>query len=383
MQILKFTLALSAALAFLPSAGAQSLRCGVAAPLFTALERGDTKTLSDYGRHRCSLQLRNSAGFTLYDVATLEEKTTMATWLVQHHVFREGQYSPAMLRLVQTGLRFLDFDAGVIDGTMNTATHEGIRQYQRAHGLRQTGELSPSWAAHFYRELTTKMQKQLSDLGFDTGTPDGIMGEKTRTAMEAFRSETRLPQREDDFIDDRFIYQVMVSENEEHKQEMRRRAELRIARLREQRAQQRRQQTGSTRSAPTRQPVAARPTPAAAPKTAPILIVKQRQPAAEATPAMTPAPERKPIVPEKQAEAPSQDVEIVKSNPRTSGVSVQNSAFQRISGTLHYAGSAQSCAIAGHQISGNWCATYYPSGEGKTCNAIVSSSGIMVSLLCK
>ena len=43
------------------------------------------------------------------------------------------------------------------------------------------------------RNLIAQTQKVLIRLGFNPGTPDGIMGQKTRTAISAFQKQAGLP----------------------------------------------------------------------------------------------------------------------------------------------------------------------------------------------
>jgi hypothetical protein len=42
-----------------------------------------------------------------------------------------------------------------------------------------------------------------------------------------------------------------------------------------------------------------------------------------------------------------------------------------------------SCSVGGQNIDSGWCQQYYPDGDGKQCNAVISGSGSVVSLTCK
>lgn len=60
--------------------------------------------------------------------------------------------------------------------------------------------------------------------------------------------------------------------------------------------------------------------------------------------------------------------------------------FNRISGSLNMSGNGSlvsSCSIGGQSIDSGWCQQYYPDGDGKQCNAVISGSGSVVSLTCK
>ena len=60
--------------------------------------------------------------------------------------------------------------------------------------------------------------------------------------------------------------------------------------------------------------------------------------------------------------------------------------FNRISGSLSMSGNGSlvsSCTIGGQSIDSGWCQQYYPDGDGKQCNAVISGSGSVVSLTCK
>ena len=60
--------------------------------------------------------------------------------------------------------------------------------------------------------------------------------------------------------------------------------------------------------------------------------------------------------------------------------------FNRISGSLNMSGNGSlvsSCTIGGQSIDSGWCQQYYPDGDGKQCNAVISGSGSVVSLTCK
>ena len=60
--------------------------------------------------------------------------------------------------------------------------------------------------------------------------------------------------------------------------------------------------------------------------------------------------------------------------------------FNRISGSLSMSGNGSlvsSCSIGGQSIDSSWCQQYYPDGDGKQCNAVISGSGSVVSLTCK
>ncbi len=209
-----------------------------AANVIEAIRSGRQATVEAHVQAKCSLPAEDERGFSLYDLAALNGDKEMMAWLVDKGYAKEGEYSEALLKLIQTGLRFLNYDAGVIDGKMNAATQEGISDYQKANKLKQTGVITPDWLRIFDRQLVKKTQSVLGNLGFSAGGADGIIGPNTRTAMQAFRQERSMPKVDYAYIDDQLLYQIMMAENEATKKAIARREAERAARLVAQQAAQ-------------------------------------------------------------------------------------------------------------------------------------------------
>ncbi|MDO5091000.1 MAG: peptidoglycan-binding domain-containing protein, partial [Cardiobacteriaceae bacterium] len=200
------------------------------AGIFQAARENKINILERYQKNRCNLAIADQRGFTAYDHAALAGNAKLADWLVQNGIAKSGEHSTALLKLVQTGLRFLNLDAGVIDGHMNAATKDGIIMFQKAHKLKVDGKLTPEWLGVFNKALAKKMQNVLGQLGYAAGSADGIIGQNTRSAMQAFRQERAMPQADYANIDDQLLYQLMMAENEANKKAIAKRDAERQAR---------------------------------------------------------------------------------------------------------------------------------------------------------
>ena len=219
-----------------------------AAGIFQAARENKIDMLERYRKNNCNLTQADQRGFTAYDHAALAGNSKLAEWLVQHNYANAGQHSPALIKLVQTGLRFINLDAGVIDGEMNSATKDGIEMFQKAHKLKVDGKMSPEWLGVFYKAVAKKMQGVLGQLGYSAGSADGIIGQNTRSAMQAFRQERSMPQADYITIDDQLLYQLMMAENEANKKAIAKRDAERQARKIAQEAAQRQELARKQRS---------------------------------------------------------------------------------------------------------------------------------------
>jgi len=65
---------------------------------------------------------------------------------------------------------------------------------------------------------------------------------------------------------------------------------------------------------------------------------------------------------------------------------LEEAGFTRANGILSLGtsdGVLSSCSVGGRSIDIGWCQQYYPDGDGRQCSAVISNSGIVVSLTCK
>lgn len=205
----------------------------------------------------CDLKQSDIRGFSLYDRAALYHSKDIASWLKSNGYAKEGMYSKALIKLIQTGMRYLDIDAGVIDGDLGEKTRQAIKSYQKEHGFSVDGEINGPWLADFYRRLVKKIQQGLSEIGFDAGGADGIIGENTVSAMQGFRQERQMPVADYADLDDQLIYQLMMVLHEHHKEELAKRDAERKARQVAQEAA-RREQEAKARAAVQRKAEAER-----------------------------------------------------------------------------------------------------------------------------
>ena len=204
-------------LALLSAQWAQALDCTDTATLFAAAYQRDNHVIEAYQSAQCPLDISNERGLGLYDVAALTGNTSLQSLLEQGHAAQKGKYSPALIRLIQTGMRYIDHDAGPIDGVFNQTTQQAVKAYQKSLGMKQSGGISSDWLSVFYVQITKQVQRDLNRLGFGGGAADGIIGANTQKAMRAFRTREKLDHPEFGQIDYQLMYQLMIADNERTK----------------------------------------------------------------------------------------------------------------------------------------------------------------------
>lgn len=204
-------------LTLLSAQWAQALDCTDTATLFAAAYQRDNHVIEAYQSAQCPLDISNERGLGLYDVAALTGNTSLQSLLEQGHAAQKGKYSPALIRLIQTGMRYIDHDAGPIDGVFNQTTQQAVKAYQKSLGIKQSGSISGDWLPVFYVQITKQVQRDLNRLGFGGGAADGIIGANTQKAMRAFRTREKLDHPEFGQIDYQLMYQLMIADNERTK----------------------------------------------------------------------------------------------------------------------------------------------------------------------
>lgn len=479
--------------------------CQNSAALFTAAYAGNRSVIEDYAKSRCSLTVKDKEGFSLYDIAGLKGDSKLQQWLVTQHAAKQGGYSPAMIKLIQTGLRYLNTDAGPITGKMNNTTTAAIKKYQKSLAQQANGKISATWLPHFNQAIIKQVQRDLGSLGYKVGKPDGVMGGSTRNAVQSFRTKKKLGNYNQ--IDDQFIYQLMMAQNDLQKKmiaqrdakasqaaqkaqsqakakaqaAIKARAEAQQAaaqakvRAEQERRLQAERDAQATRIVQQQAKIQQRvqapvvvqpspPTPIAVANTAVTTVVaepslstnpqssntvvqttkiniaeqaRQAEAARQAQLAQQQAKQaeaaRQAQLVQQQAQAAQQEaaarakaardqaelqakmdalvaqrkaveIEKIQTTPQTQafnqniapvsiarqannssavgGVSV-NKKFNKLSGVLVFTGGAENCRLGGQTIDASWCRTYYPSGVNKQCDAVVSKTGVVVSLRCK
>ncbi|SUQ09739.1 peptidoglycan-binding domain-containing protein [Suttonella ornithocola] len=196
-----------------------AVNCKDISKSFNATRADNREILTAYAE-KCPMTIKDARGFSLYDSAALHGRGELMKWLVNQHIAKEGQYSPAMIKLIQTGLRYLDIDAGVINGKLTSETKNAIKAYQKSIGQTPTGRISASWLPNFYRQLVKAMQNDFSILGYNIGAADGIIGAGTQKAMKSFREKHKVAVPDYPRVDDQLIYQLMLAQNEIQKQRL-------------------------------------------------------------------------------------------------------------------------------------------------------------------
>lgn len=393
--------------------------------MFTAAQSGKINILQLYQDNKCPMKIKDANGFSLYDIASLYGKQDVVQWLIKHRIAQQGYYSPALYKLLQTGLRFLNHDAGIINGKMNKATAEGIKSFQKSIGQKMTGKLNITWLPVFHTQVTKKMQLKLSELGYRTGKADGIIGTTTQSAIKRFRQERKISKGSYDTINHQLIYQLMMAENEAHKKAIaKKNAERRIKKKSQQIVQRKeREKMPISQTKKQGYPSAVTVNRMTAEKYAvenaatnallqekhkpQILVIRQTEKdmlAKKNTQVNKAALSQnssggfvrqqkgdsvrnyisvnKPSVAESTplSNTPQPDLSLKRRQ------NIKIPGYQKIYGKLQLQGSGGrllSCSLSGKSIDIAWCQQYYPSGGGKSCSAVMTNKGTIYSLTCK
>ena len=114
-----------------------------------------------------------------------------------------GASNAATIRETQQQLRAHGYTTAGMSGTLDPATREAIRAYQRDAGLEVTGEISPELLAHLREsdirygddadtELALEIEQQLQQHGYSVGVVDGVIDVSTREAVRAYQADAGL-----------------------------------------------------------------------------------------------------------------------------------------------------------------------------------------------
>lgn len=108
------------------------------------------------------------------------------------------------LARIQAELRLRGYPIPLVSGRMDAQTRQAIREYQQGQGAPVTGEPSQSLlealraasaapAANVVsREQRAAAQRALNARGYDAGPPDGVLGPRSRTAIQQFQTSNNL-----------------------------------------------------------------------------------------------------------------------------------------------------------------------------------------------
>lgn len=300
--------------------------------LFTAARHGYTDMVALFFENACDISVVDERGFNVYDISLLLGNAASMRWLEETGRFEAGNFSESLYKLLQSGLRFLGYDAGPIDGKMGKRTAEAIRAFQEKNERDLDGQITPDWMPTFRRELIEKMQTALNQLGYKAGKADGIMGTNTRNAMLAFRKDRKIDVEDYSYFDGAFFYQLYKARDEN-----KRKAKAKTANER-------------ARAATTPRKVSKNPS-------------------------------TKSMVRDVQHLSPT-DVSIKSAeNSKTSA-----SGFTTIKGQIYFqveGKTLRGCSLSGTKIDLNWCSPFYPASRNKPCEAVLTKDHKIVSLWCK
>lgn len=108
------------------------------------------------------------------------------------------------LARIQAELRLRGYPLPLVSGRMDAQTRQAIREYQQGQGAPVTGEPSLSLLEELReasaesapivvsREQRAAAQRALSSRGYDAGPPDGVLGPRSRIAIQKFQTRNNL-----------------------------------------------------------------------------------------------------------------------------------------------------------------------------------------------
>lgn len=365
----------------------------------------------------CALKQNDKRGFTAYDIAALRGQAEVQQWLLQQQLAQKNAYSKSLIKLVQTGLRYLGHDAGIINGELNAQTIQAIKSYQKAQQWAVNGRLDASWLSAFYRQVTKKMQQQFNDLGMDVGSADGLIGTQTRQVMQQFRKKHHLPVADYAQVDDQLIYRLMMEVHDAAKKA--KPSPAKPVAKKEPASTQKvaaaktdKQTTASASKAQNKTAASAsktsNKTPASASKTPNTSASKASKTAsstaktvsknatsttkssaktasnAVAKPASKVAQQALPQPPRKKSSeqilAEQRKQQAAEDRDAGTATITKKGGFAKVSGRLN--GSGSSCNIGGQRIDGYWCKIYPNSSKDTSCSALLDGGGKVLSLTC-
>jgi peptidoglycan hydrolase-like protein with peptidoglycan-binding domain len=108
-----------------------------------------------------------------------------------------------VIRDIKQELQAHGYASGIINGTVDQVTQDAIRAYQKDAGLEMTGRATPELLQHLRQsnirnggenstQLVLNVEDQLQRLGYATGPVDGVMDDRTRTAIRAYQGDNGL-----------------------------------------------------------------------------------------------------------------------------------------------------------------------------------------------
>lgn len=117
--------------------------------------------------------------------------------------------SGTQVRYLQMQLNFLNFSAGRADGQFDSQVRRAVIAFQKSRGLAVDGIAGNSTNSLLKSEVKA-VQQQLTRLGYNPGTADGIPGTKTVAALKKFERKAGL--RADGVADARTLQKLSSAE---------------------------------------------------------------------------------------------------------------------------------------------------------------------------
>lgn len=113
-----------------------------------------------------------------------------------------SEFNPKV-KEIQEILREIGYNPGLIDGKLGNKTREGIKVFQQDYGLKVSGYIDKNtWeelnlihqanVIYLSNVSGEQIQTALKNSGFNPGSIDGKMGDKTKTAIKEFQKANGL-----------------------------------------------------------------------------------------------------------------------------------------------------------------------------------------------
>jgi peptidoglycan hydrolase-like protein with peptidoglycan-binding domain len=146
----------------------------------------------------------------LQPTGKLDRQTLAALDIQKDGAAGSGRYGAATIRKVQETLNDRGFKAGPANGIVGETTSTALRAFQKSENIAVTGRLNPrtlaalgipedsastgtTRGANPSSATVREMQRKLAGRGYRPGSPDGVIGRATRSALMDFQRAEKLP----------------------------------------------------------------------------------------------------------------------------------------------------------------------------------------------
>ena len=103
--------------------------------------------------------------------------------------FQKGDSGEGVLQLQQRLVELGYLDAKDVDGKYGSRTEAAIARYQERHNMEATGRADDATVEAILGTQVRAAQEKLIELGYLTGTADGLFGQDTELALRRFQAD--------------------------------------------------------------------------------------------------------------------------------------------------------------------------------------------------